>query len=181
MGRVVHGRPRHEATKSLMGHGRGPVPKSSSLDPVWFISGMVNRTPVGEETEFRPSSGVRAGPFSPHCSLQPFMDTHTHFPPSFPTHLSPNVFSGIPLWAGSGALDSALTQIKETVLFLTYKYTLLILTPTVPGPVLTSGEPLALWAFVSSPKQQQRERERHPGFCCVPMHKALVIQQQGKG
>lgn len=107
--------------------------------------------------------------------------THTHFPPSFPTHLSPNVFSGIPLWAGSGALDSALTQIKETVLFLTYKYTLLILTPTVPGPVLTSGEPLALWAFVSSPKQQQRERERHPGFCCVPMHKALVIQQQGKG
>lgn len=76
-------------------------------------------------------------------------------------------------------MDSALTQIKEIV--LTYKYTLLILTPTVPGPVLTSGEPLALWAFVSSPKQQQRAREGRPGFLLCPGARSLGDPATGKG
>lgn len=111
-----------------------------------------------------------------HCPVSLHGHTHSlppHFPPTFP----PCVFQPPTV----GALGSALTQIKEMVLFLTYTSTLFILTPTVPGPVLTSGEPLALRAFVSSPEQQQRVRRDILASCCVPVHRALVIQQQGKG
>ena len=105
---------------------------------------------------------------------------------SFLSCLSPHVFSSIQLWAGSLGI-CVKTQIKGIVLFLTYKYTLLILTPTVPSPVLTSGEPLALWAFVSRPKTatageggkllETGEQVSAVSQCT----KALVIQQQGKG
>lgn len=94
------------------------------------------------------------------------------------------VFSTIQPWAGSLGI-TAKTQIKGIVLFLTY--TLLILTPTVPSPVLTSGEPLALRAFVSGPKTAavgeggklgETRAWVSAGSRCA---EALLSQQQGKG
>jgi len=98
-----------------------------------------------------PAAGVCEGQLP---LIAPRSPTWTHtlsLALSFPSCLSLRVFSSIHLWAGSLGICIK-TQIKGIVLFLTYKYTLLILTPTVPSPVLTSGEPLALWAFVSRPK-----------------------------
>lgn len=51
----------------------------------------------------------------------------------------------------------------------------------MPGPVLTSGEPLALWAFVSSPKQQQQLREGRPGILLCPSAHSLGDPETGKG
>lgn len=131
-----------------------------------------------------PVAGICEGQFPSLCSLQPSrIPTLTL---SFPSCLSPHVFSSIQLWAGSLGI-CVKTQIKGIFLFLTYKYTLLILTPTVPSPVLTSGEPLALWVFVSRPKtatagEGGKLLETGEQVSAVSQHtKALVIQQQRKG
>lgn len=53
----------------------------------------------------------------------------------------------------------------------------------MPGPVLTSGEPLALWVFVS-PKQQQQAREGCPEFlsqCTVPWSSSSRGKARGCG
>lgn len=118
--------------------------------------------------------------------MLPAFGGHRALARSFPSCLSPHVFPSTQLWAGSLGICIK-TQRKRIVLFLPYKSTLLILTPTVPSPVLTSGEPLALRVFVSRPKTATAGKggkilETKQQVCAVSQcTNPLVIQQQEKG
>lgn len=118
--------------------------------------------------------------------MLPALRGHRALARSFPSCLSPHVFPSTQLWAGSLGICIK-TQRKRIVLFLTYKSTLLILTPTVPSPVLTSGEPLALRVFVSRPKTATAGKggkilETKEQVCAVSQcTNPLVIQQAREG
>lgn len=146
------------------------------------MQGARNKTAVGEELEFRASCGICAGPVSPRCSLQPFMDTltHTH------THILPNHFSPIfspmcfpaPRQGQAGSLGFHTdTNKRNTFIFNLQIHPLDSHAHSARSCPDRRGAPGTVG--VCQPKTATAD-EGGMSWVSVPVHNALVIQQQGK-